>query len=245
MSAMMAETWFPLLIAYVDLADSIQPNLGMAKQIKNLYAESEPQRTSTNTAWTGDIHNVEKIHYDTAFAWLTEQVGQYAFEYLKFLGHDLTKIDLYIQRAWPIISKKGQYLARHAHHNAHLSAVYYVTAPKEGDGGKIRFYNDAKQNELWTGIGSSMTNGYSEYNFTNYQTASYEPIAGRLLMFPSKQTHDIAPNETEEDRISISYDLVLTSRKDNSPGYYEFLMPPPAQWQKVTQSKHQNSPYRG
>ena len=42
--------------------------------------------------------------------------------------------------------------------------------------------------------------------------------------------HDVEPNETKLDRISLSFDIVLTSRPERGPGLHEFLMPPPMQW---------------
>lgn len=226
------DVWFPLAIYYTDLPECGDYKESLVGVIREALAESGQKRTSANSAWTGDVHGVDQIHTNPAFAWLRQQVGNHAFEYLNHLGHDLSKTDLYIQRSWPVISQKGQLVNRHAHHTAHLSAVYYVSVP-EGNSGQTRFYNDSRPNELSGGVASSMTAGYREYNPLNYQSAVYSPIEGRLLLFPAKQTHDVAPNETDGDRISVSFDFVLVSRETEARGSYEFLMPPPQLWQKV------------
>jgi len=168
---MTLDVWFPLAIYYVDLPDSGQRNPALLERIDELLGTSGEQRTAASASWTGDVHNVDRLHLDPAFDWLTEQVGLHALEYLKQLGHDLAKTDVYVQRSWPVVTRQGQSVARHAHHTAHLSAVYYVSAPDDAAGGQTRFFNDHRPNELCPGIGSAMTNGYAESNALNYASA--------------------------------------------------------------------------
>lgn len=231
------DIWFPLAIYYEDLADAEAHNPALLARIHALRAASGEPRTSANSSWTGDVHDVDRLHFDPAFAWLTDQVGAQALRYLKTLGHDLSRIDVYIQRSWPIIGHRDQRVARHAHHTAHFSAVYYVAAPTEGDGGQLRFLNDHRPNELSGGIGSNNTGGYAESNAFNHQSAVYRPVPGRIVLFPAKQTHSVDANLTDEARVSISYDLVVTSRGTADQGHHEFLMPPPSVWRRVDRSE--------
>jgi uncharacterized protein (TIGR02466 family) len=234
---MALDAWFPLAIYYEDLADSAEHNLALAERIKDLCRASVEKRTSATSSWTGDVHNVDRLHLDPAFDWLTDQVGHHALQYLEALGHDLKKIDVYIQRSWPVVALRSQGVGRHVHYTAHLSAVYYVAASKDDPGGRISFLNDHKPNELSGGIGTAMTGGYSQHNALNYGSAIYQPIAGRLLLFPAKQPHEVEPSQTDEERISISYDLVITSRGAPYEGHHEFLMPPPEVWKQVGRSE--------
>ncbi|MFT4929236.1 MAG: hypothetical protein ACI8WB_005367 [Phenylobacterium sp.] len=83
-----------------------------------------------------------------------------------------------------------------------------------------------------------MTDGYREINPLNQQQISYQPTEGRLLLFPAKQPHGVAANQTDEMRISISFDFIMTARadkdwsEDENEGSPEFLMPSPQYWQK-------------
>ncbi|MET0876304.1 MAG: TIGR02466 family protein [Tardiphaga sp.] len=230
---MALDAWFPLAIYYEDLGDAGLHNPALAQRIRDLFSASGERRTGATASWTGDVHNVDRLHLDPAFDWLTDQVGWHALKYLQTLGHDLTKTDIYVQRAWPVVAHRGQRVARHAHHTAHVSAVYYVVAPQGEGGGQLQFINEALPNEVSAGIGSSMTKGYFESNPLNYGGAVYRPIAGRLLLFPAKQPHEVEANQTDEERISISYDLVITSRATPDQGHHEFLMPPPALWKQI------------
>jgi len=234
---MALDIWFPLAIYYEDVTDSALHNPALLARIQQLMNTAGAPRTFPTASWTGDVHNVDRLHLDPSFDWLTEQIGLHALGYLRALGHNLAMTDVYIQRSWPVISKRNQRVARHAHHTAHLSAVYYVAAPQEGDPGQIRIYNDSRPNEVSSGIGSDMTQGYSESNALNYGSALYRPIPGRLLLFPAKQTHSVEPNQTDEDRVSVSYDLILASRGDANEGHHEFLMPPPSVWKRIARSE--------
>ena len=229
---MAIDLWFPLAIYYADLPEGSAHKEAITGRIRAALETPIQKRTTAPYAWTGDVHGVDQFHAAAALGWLTGQVGLHAREYLQALGHDLSKIELYIQRSWPVVSRPGQQVARHAHHTAHLSAVYYVSVPA-GNSGATRFYNEARQNELSAGVGSAMTGGYAQYNALNLQSAAYQPVEGRLLLFPARQPHDVGINETGEERLSISYDLVLASRAGAAEGGYEFLMPPPAQWQRL------------
>lgn len=228
------DTWFPLAIYYDDLIGAETHNAEIAAAMRRLINGVEAKRTTATTAFTGDVHGIEQIHNDAAFAWITRQVEFHALNYLSAIGHDLDKIDLYCQRSWPIISQAGEAVPVHAHHTANVSAVYYVELPADGDAGALRFHNQHRPNEVSDGIATSLTQGYSTYNVLNFGDAVYAPRAGRLLLFPAKQSHSVDKNESEGERLSLSFDLLVTSREEAEPGRHEYLTPPPGQWRRCT-----------
>ena len=65
----------------------------------------------------------------------------------------------------------------------------------------------------------------------NYEEGYYAPTEVKVLIF-SKQRHGVEANETGEMRISLSFDIVITSSEKADPGLHEFLSPPPSQWKK-------------
>ncbi|MFP8967053.1 TIGR02466 family protein [Pokkaliibacter sp. CJK22405] len=230
------DLWFPLAVYHADLPGHEQQQQRFVEHIHALRDGAGQKKTSDESSWTGDVHTVDQIHRDSTFDWLTEQVELHTLFYLKQLGHNMDKVDLYIQRAWPIIARKNQAVAMHAHHTAHISAVYYVSVPKTDNPGQTRFFSDSKPNEVAPGIGANMTKGYSELNPFNFQCANYDPIPGRLLLFPAKQMHDVTPHTSDEERITISYDMVLAAKDIPGEGTPEFLMPSPARWSKVSRT---------
>ncbi len=229
------EPWFPLVVYYADLEDASKHKESLVSTILKLEKENGYQRRiDADIAWTGDFHGVGHIHEHPNFTWIVEQMEAHILRYLEELGIDLDKIELYIQRAWPIVSRENQAIPPHAHHNAHVSAVYYVSIPESGTAksGAFTIYNDAGMNEILEGIGDEYTNAIKKRNPFNYETGYYAPKEGRILIFPSKQRHGVEANETGEIRISLSFDVVITSSENGDPGLHEFLSPPPSQWKK-------------
>lgn len=238
------EPWFPLAIYYADLEDATEHRDSLVSSILKLEEENGyKRRIADNIAWTGDFHGVGAIHEDPQFAWIVKQIEAHIFLYLQELGIDLSKIDLYIQRAWPIVSRKTQAIPPHSHHNAHVSAVYYVSVPKDGTlkSGAFTIYNSASVNEIITGIADKHTNAIKKKNPFNYEEGYYAPKEGRVIIFPSKQRHGVKANQTDEVRISLSFDIIITSSENGDAGLYEFLAPPPNQWKKIEQPSELSS----
>jgi uncharacterized protein (TIGR02466 family) len=233
------ETWFPLAIYYEDLADAPKHQQSLLAAVLQLEQAGAERRNYPEMAWTGDLHGVEQVHTDPTFAWIVGQVERHTTIYLQELGVDLSEIDLYIQRAWPIVSRMEQEVGSHCHNTAHISAVYYIKVPPEGtyDPGRLVFFNDARVNEVSPGLGSENTDIVAEDNYFNQLQTAYTPVEGRLLLFPAKQRHAVTMNETDDLRVSLSFDIVITAT-GTAAGAYEFLTPPPHQWQKFKASNH-------
>ncbi len=230
---MAIETWFPLAIYAEDLPDAPQHQSGLLDAVLELEAAGYERRAYPDMAWTGDLHGVEQIHTDPRFAWVVEQVEAHTVIYLETLGIDLSQVDLYIQRAWPVISRTAQAVGDHCHNTAHVSAVYYITVPlsEDYDPGNLVFFDDMRANEVCPGLGSDNTDILTENYFNQLQVA-YPPEAGRLIIFPAKQRHGVSPNESDEVRVSLSFDIVLTAAVGAASGSYEFLTPPVSQWKR-------------
>lgn len=228
------DTWFPLAVYYSDLPAAAQHKAALTEAILDLEASGSEPRNFPEMAWTGDLHGVEKVHTDPRFSWLVAQVETHVVTYLTELGLDLSQVDLYIQRAWPVVSRPQQEVGAHCHNTAHVSAVYYVAVPESGTdaAGCLTFLDDARPNEVSPGLGSENTDIIATWNYLNQDQALYLPTEGRLIVFPAKQRHGVTPNHTEELRLSLSFDIVLTAAPGQAAGAYEFLMPPPTQWQR-------------
>jgi uncharacterized protein (TIGR02466 family) len=238
------EPWFPLVIYYADLEDAAAHKDSLVSTVLKLEEENGYQRrVADNIAWTGDFHGVGAIHENPQFAWIVKEVKTHIFLYLEALGVDLSKIDLYIQRAWPIVSRETQAIPAHSHHNAHVSAVYYVSVPEDGTtkSGAFTIYNGANFNEVVTGMGYKHTEILKKRNPLNYEQGFYAPKEGRILIFPSKQRHGVEANQTGEVRISLSFDIFIASSEQRNAALHEFLAPSPNQWKKMEGSSELSS----
>ena len=106
--------------------------------------------------------------------------------------------------AWIKINKKGDYNEKHNHPNSHLAGVLYLKCPK--DCGNIVFDSP-------TGFQSyqEILSYIKEFKECNNVFQSYEffPVEGKMLIFPSHLLHVVQANKSNEDRISVSFNMIL------------------------------------
>ena len=108
--------------------------------------------------------------------------------------------DLFIF-SWVNINHKGTWNRNHCHMDGtnFLSGVYYVTVPK-GDCGELVF-NDPK------GVVANSAPDTPYYK-NSVITASFKPEENMLYYFPTWLEHEVGTNNTDEDRVSISFNLI-------------------------------------
>ena len=103
-----------------------------------------------------------------------------------------------IEAMWSVINKKNSFNVRHSHPNCMLSAAYYVKAPKNCGKFQVESLNTAKR--YW----------YPEIknkNELNMDVVGIFIEEGDLLIFPGYLPHKVSKNESDEDRIVISFNV--------------------------------------
>ena len=106
---------------------------------------------------------------------------------------------------WININGKGAYNKRHNHPGSAFSGVYYVECPKNC--GQIIFHNPhgfTAFDELSAYKQDIIQNGYQ------HQAIGIDPKAGTLILFPAYLMHGVQENESDEERISISFNCHVT-----------------------------------
>jgi uncharacterized protein (TIGR02466 family) len=104
----------------------------------------------------------------------------------------------YINESWLNINPPGAYNSKHLHPRSLFSGVYYISIP-EGDSGHIVFEREP--------LMLSYLPDYivDQWNDMNSGITSYLPKNGKLIIFPSWLLHWVEPNNTNKDRISLSF----------------------------------------
>lgn len=152
------------------------------------------------------VYNFSKTHPSETYTNIGGYQGHY-FDY-KLLNDSIRDNiprykdpdlgDLYIN-SWVNINSKGCYNTRHSHADAGilLSGVYYVTVPENS--GNILFCDPRP-----TVVHSFADSRY----YKSYQIYPIQPKENMLLLFPCWLEHQVEPNNSNEDRISISFNLM-------------------------------------
>lgn len=119
---------------------------------------------------------------------------------VKELGINYNRIDM--NSMWAMINSKGSYNISHVHGMCNLSGVLYLKVPNNS--GDIVFENVLDQS---VGLFNQIKN--QEYAGT-YSSYNIKPESNLLLLFHPNQRHFVDINESDEDRISLSFNMVVS-----------------------------------
>ena len=128
------------------------------------------------------------------------------FEYICQMGFkacadmDFIDCDVALTSAWLNINDSRQCMNVEHVHGDVFSGVFYLSAPQES--GKLSVVNPAL-NRLWHGL--DLVNQKNQ--FTG-ETIKLEPEDGNIILFPSYLPHYVETNNHDEERISISFNLI-------------------------------------
>ena len=117
---------------------------------------------------------------------------------------DLTERQLTLGNYWMHVSAPGEITQSHTHKPAVLSGVYYVDKPENS--GDLAFVD---------------VNQFHDYN-PKPLPGEIDPITspqvifkgdeGTMIIFPSWLPHKVPRNNSDRDRVSVSFNAVLTTR---------------------------------
>ena len=126
------------------------------------------------------------------------ELQKYISKTFQTLGWKTENQNIRVKEIWAIINKKNDFNVVHTHPNSFLSAAYYVKAPKNCGKFQVENPNIAKRH---------FSPEIANKNEFNAQVAGLEINEGDLLIFPGYLPHKVAKNESEEDRIVISFNV--------------------------------------
>ena len=107
----------------------------------------------------------------------------------------------FLGNMWANINPPGGMNRAHQHPNSLWSGVYYIKAPKNSGHLKI---DDPRSSAAM--VRPTQKKGTLPVRL--YRETHYEPIAGRCIMFPSWLMHCVDPNESNDIRISVSFNFL-------------------------------------
>ena len=172
-------------------------NNELEKYIYKLYEEDNNglERSNRGGWHSKNFRLAEKDSIQQKFA---IQVQDYILKTFQSLGWKIKDKNIRIKEMWAIINKKNDFNVIHTHPNCYLSAAYYVKAPKDCGNFKVESPNIAKR-YAYPEIANQ--------NELNVEVASINISEGDLLLFPAYLPHKVGKNESDDDRIVISFNV--------------------------------------
>lgn len=108
----------------------------------------------------------------------------------------VTKIRL--ENYWVNVNPPGAYMIPHVHPRSVFACTLYIKTPPRC--GKITLINPNL---------AARQHFYSAKDVDyNYKSYSFQPVPGLFIAFPSWLDHGVEENLSDEDRISISFNLI-------------------------------------
>jgi len=152
----------------------------------------------------GSWQSNQQLHKCEEFLDLVSGILTTAKTVLRFLKISYDAME--ITGCWANVNSTGTSHAIHSHPNNFLSGVYYVQIQPGAD--TVNFHDPRPQTSI---IRPPVT----ELTAQNTDQVVVQVSKGTLLMFPAYLWHSVARNESDELRISISFNLMFSFFAEN------------------------------
>jgi len=134
------------------------------------------------------------FHEDPMFKSLVDQIYESVVEYGMHIGYGPeTMLAMQIKNMWVNISDKGGYNFPHTHPGSLFSGAFYIESVPEN---KIVFFENYINTEMPLNA-----------ELTSYDNVQYDCVPGRLLIFKSDMPHGNPPQQTDGEKIIISFNI--------------------------------------
>ena len=168
----------------------------MLARIASLIAEQKGVQRTNFGGWQSD----DDLYKYREFSWLTQRVMALANEVAADFSPKASFDDGIL---WANVNRRGDFNAMHTHPDAILSGSVYlkVDSPEQG---VIQFL-DARE-----GSPTSHWRCYTKLNGTTpltEQAVSISPQEGDILFFPGWLKHWVTPNQTDQERVSVAFNI--------------------------------------
>lgn len=106
--------------------------------------------------------------------------------------------NFYFSSPWININPPGTSNDRHTHPGSDLSVVFYVKVPENS--GQLEFTNPAYIESF-----NVLSSVIQDVQLS--PSLGIEPVEGRILIFPAYMLHKVLVNKSDDDRISIAWNV--------------------------------------
>ena len=192
---MIKEYFFQTIIYIKDLPNANELNTYLEKQIIEWSNQDKGVNKTNMNGW----HSQTDMNHKKEYKPLIKELFQMQNEIIQ---EEYLDMNPKLGNMWANINPPGGYNQSHIHPNSLFSGVYYVKGqPNSGRLGLMDPRPGSQQcmpnrkkvklpRELW-------------------RETYYDPIPGRLIMFPAWMWHKVEPNKSNDIRISVSFNFLL------------------------------------
>ena len=191
---MITEHHFPTIIYIKDLPNAFQLNQYLEQKIIRWSQQNKGVAKTNAGGWHSETDMNKKEEYNP----LTKELFNMQDEIYQKEHLSLKPV---LGNMWANINYPGNFNRPHLHPNSLFSGVYFIKTPQKS--GNFMIY------EPRPGVQYTMPNR-KEVKLPPelWREVQYEPVAGRCIMFPSWLWHEVKPNQSNDIRISVSFNFL-------------------------------------
>ena len=191
---MITEHHFPTIIYIKDLPNALQLNQYLEQKIIRWSQQNKGVAKTNAGGWHSETDMNKKEEYNP----LTKELFNMQDEIYQKEHLSLKPV---LGNMWANINYPGCFNRPHIHPNALFSGVYFIKAPQKS--GNLMIYDPRP------GVQMAMPSRKKEkLPFELWREVHYEPRAGTAIMFPAWLWHEVKPNQSNDIRISVSFNFL-------------------------------------
>ena len=190
---MIKEEFFPTIVYGFDLPMATHLNQQLERDIIEWSRQDKGLRKTNVKGW----HSQTDMQTRPEYKPLVDQL----FLAMRHVWDDqhLDKRPL-LGNMWANINPPGGSNQPHVHPNCFYSGVYYIKSNLKS--GRLKLHDPRPGVQLYLPRRTK-----TEIPKHLWREASLEPVPGRILVFPSWVWHGVEPNESNDIRISVSFNF--------------------------------------
>ena len=188
---MIIEKFFPTLVYGKDVQ---LDNNKLAQDIINWSKQDKGVFKTNHKGW----HSTTDMHKKPEYSPLVTELFRMQKE---IYDHEHIDRNAFLGNMWANINPPGGLNNSHLHPNSLFSGVYYVKSqPKSG---RLKIYDPRSTSQMVMPIRKPGNPGRDMW-----RDATLDPVIGRIIMFPSWLWHSVEENQSDDIRISVSFNFI-------------------------------------
>ena len=191
---MRRELHFPTPIYMFDIKDQ-SLNTQLEKDIINWMNQDKGISRTNVKGW----HSTTDMHTKPEYARLVKALYE---AQNKIYQEENYESEPFLGNMWANVNPPGGYNRAHLHPNCTWSGVYYIKTPEKCGELKLK---DPRTGAEMSSPKMKKSNTLPE---RLWREVTYIPVAGRCIMFPAWLIHCVEPNDSNDIRISVSFNFL-------------------------------------
>ena len=191
---MKRELHFPTPIYIFDIKDK-SLNTQLEKDVINWMNKDKGISRTNVKGW----HSTTDMHTKPEYARLVKALYK---AQNKIYQEENYESEPFLGNMWANVNPPGGYNRAHLHPNCTWSGVYYIKTPEKCGELKLK---DPRTGAEMSSPKMKKSNTLPE---RLWREVTYIPVAGRCIMFPAWLIHCVEPNDSNDIRISVSFNFL-------------------------------------